>query len=175
MNNYWAQLIIEELVRCGVDYFCISPGSRSTPLTVAAARNERARTIVCYDERGAGFHAVGYARATGKPAAIITTSGTAVANLLPAITEASNDHLPLIALTADRPAELIDCGANQAIAQPGIFGQYARFDFDMPCPTWQEPQPSVKNGLSTWPKSGHGSAIRIAVANPRRISVFNRL
>ena len=135
MNILWAELIIEELVRCGVDYFCISPGSRSTPLVVAAARNKRARTIVCYDERGAGYHAVGYARATGKPAAVITTSGTAVANLLPAIVEASNDNLPLIALTADRPAELIDCGANQAIKQPGIFGNYTRFEFDIPTPT----------------------------------------
>lgn len=137
MNTFWAELIIEELVRCGVDYFCISPGSRSTPLVVAAARNDRARTIICYDERGAAFHAVGYARACGKPAAVITTSGTAVANLLPAIVEASNDNLPLIALTADRPPELIATGANQTIDQPGIFGTYTRFDFDFPCPTFE--------------------------------------
>lgn len=134
MNNLWANLIIEELIRRGVDYFCISPGSRSTPLVVAAARNDRAKTIICYDERAAGFHAVGYARATGKPAAVITTSGTAVANLLPAITEADRDDLPLIALTADRPQEFVDAGANQTIVQPGIFGSFTRFDFDMPFP-----------------------------------------
>jgi 2-succinyl-5-enolpyruvyl-6-hydroxy-3-cyclohexene-1-carboxylate synthase len=139
MNTLWANLIIEELIRCGVEYFCISPGSRSTPLVVAAARNQRARTIICYDERAAGFHAVGYARATGKPAAVITTSGTAVANLLPAIVEASNDHLPLVALTADRPPELIAAGANQTIDQPGIFGSYTRFDIDLPCPTLDIP------------------------------------
>ena len=135
MNTFWAKLIVEELVRCGVEYFCISPGSRSTPLVVAAARNDRVRTIICYDERAAAFHAVGFARATGVPAAVITTSGTAVANLLPAIVEASNDHLPLIALTADRPPELVAAGANQTIDQPGIFGSYIRFEFDFPCPT----------------------------------------
>ena len=69
LNTFWADLIVEELVRCGVDYFCISPGSRSTPLTVAVARNKNAKSIVCYDERNSAFHAVGYARASGKPAA----------------------------------------------------------------------------------------------------------
>ena len=63
LNTFWANLIVEELVRCGVDYFCISPGSRSTPLTVAVARNKKAKSIVCYDERNSAFHALGYARA----------------------------------------------------------------------------------------------------------------
>ncbi len=147
MNILWANLIIEELIRCGVEYFCISPGSRSTPLVVAAARNQRAQTIICYDERAAGFHAVGYARSTGKPAAIITTSGTAVANLLPAIVEASNDHLPLLALTADRPPELIAAGANQTIDQLGIFCSYTRFDIDFPCPTLDIPPQFVLTGM----------------------------
>ncbi|HEG42897.1 MAG TPA: 2-succinyl-5-enolpyruvyl-6-hydroxy-3-cyclohexene-1-carboxylic-acid synthase, partial [Phycisphaerales bacterium] len=134
LNTFWASLIVEELIRNGIEYFCISPGSRSTPLVVAVARNKNARSIVCYDERSCAFHAVGYARATNKPAVVITTSGTAAANLYPAVTEASNDKVPLVILTADRPPELIDTGANQTIDQPKMFGAYTRWQFDLPCP-----------------------------------------
>ena len=81
LNHLWAALLIEELVRCGVDTYCIAPGSRSAPLAVAVACNERARGIVHYDERGAAFHALGHARATGVPAAVVTTSGSALANV----------------------------------------------------------------------------------------------
>lgn len=135
LNTFWAELIVEELVRNGIDYFCISPGSRSTPLVAAAARNDGAKTVVCYDERGMGYHAVGYARATGKPAVVITTSGTAAANLYPAIMEAAGDNVPMIVLTADRPAELIDTGANQTIDQVKMFGAAVSWSFDLPCPT----------------------------------------
>ncbi len=134
LNTYWAKIVVEELVRCGVERFCICPGSRSTPLTVAAARNTRAATVVCYDERAAGFYALGLARACGKPAAVITTSGTAAANLLPAVAESSVDKVPLILLTADRPPELSDTGANQTLNQPGMFAKFTRWQFDMPCP-----------------------------------------
>jgi len=130
----WASLIIEELVRNGVTYFCISPGSRSTPLTVAAARHPETRCFVCYDERGAAFHALGYARGAGKPAALICTSGTAAANYYPAVIEASKDFVPLILLTADRPPELRETAANQTISQPRLYGDYCRWQFDMPCP-----------------------------------------
>ncbi|MFC1557033.1 2-succinyl-5-enolpyruvyl-6-hydroxy-3-cyclohexene-1-carboxylic-acid synthase [candidate division KSB1 bacterium] len=134
INHLWSVLLIEELVRNGVRYFCISPGSRSTPLTVAAARNPDAATIICYDERGAAFHALGYARAQMRPAAVISTSGTATANYYPAVIEASVDGIPLVVLTADRPPELRSTGANQTIDQPGIYGGYVRWQFDMPCP-----------------------------------------
>ena len=134
LNTYWAELIVEELMRCGVDYFVISPGSRSTPLVVAAARHKKVGTIVCADERNSGFHALGYARAAGMPAAVITTSATAAANLYPAIIEASNDNVPMVVLTADRPPELIDTGQNQTIDQVRMFGNYTRFAYDMPCP-----------------------------------------
>jgi 2-succinyl-5-enolpyruvyl-6-hydroxy-3-cyclohexene-1-carboxylate synthase len=137
LNTFWAELIVEELVRCGVDYFCISPGSRSTPLVVAVARNKKARHCVHYDERGAAFCALGFARATGRPAAVITTSGTAAANLYPAVTEASVDHVPMILLTADRPPELIDAGANQTMHQVGLFGRCVRWQFDLPTPTYE--------------------------------------
>jgi len=134
LNRLWGSLIIEELVRNGIDYFCISPGSRSTPLVAAAARNMKTKKIVCFDERGSAFHALGYSQAKGKPAAIITTSGTAVANLFPAIVEAYQNKIPMIVLTADRPPELLDTGANQTINQINIFGMYAKWHFCFPCP-----------------------------------------
>ena len=125
---------MEELVRCGVDLFCVAPGSRSTPLVAALAANEKARSLVHFDERGTAFAALGHARATGRPAAWITTSGTAVANGLPAVVEASTDGVPMILLTADRPPELRQTGANQTIDQPDIFGDYVRWRFDLPAP-----------------------------------------
>ena len=133
-NRLWADLIVEELVRCGVDFFCVAPGSRSTPLVAALAENERARSLVHFDERGTAFAALGYARATGTPAAWITTSGTAVANGLPAVVEAATDGVPMILLTADRPPELRQTGANQTIDQPDIFGDSVRWRFDLPAP-----------------------------------------
>ncbi len=134
-NSHWAQLMVEELARCGCRYFVISPGSRSTPLVVAAARHPGVTACVCIDERGAAFHAVGYARATGSPAALVCTSGTALANYLPAAVEAAQDQVPLLVLSADRPPELHDAGANQTILQRGMFGQYARWSTELPAPT----------------------------------------
>ncbi|MEA3297250.1 MAG: thiamine pyrophosphate-binding protein, partial [candidate division Zixibacteria bacterium] len=134
-NKYWADLIIEELIRNGVDFFCISPGSRSTPLVSAVAEKEKTVGItIHFDERGAAFHALGYTRAVGRPAALICTSGTATANYMPAVVEASMDMLPLIILTADRPPELQDCGANQTIDQTKIYGSHVRWQINFPCP-----------------------------------------
>ena len=135
LNRLWAEWVVEELVRQSVTTFYICPGSRSTPLTVAAARHAQTQTSICYDERGAGFRALGYARATQQPAVVITTSGTAVANLYPAVVEASQDGIPLLLLTADRPPELTDTGANQAILQTGFFAQHVRWQFELPCPS----------------------------------------
>ena len=135
MNQLWGYLIIEELVRNGVDYFVISPGSRSTPLTVAVAQNQQAKKIICLDERAAGFHAIGYARATGNPAMLICTSGTAAANYFPAVIEAAMDNIPLIILSSDRPPELRQTGANQTINQVNLYGNYPTWQFDLPCPT----------------------------------------
>lgn len=137
LNELWSALLVEELVRNGIDYFCISPGSRSTPLTTAVARNSRAKNSIHIDERAAAFHALGYARATGRPAVLICTSGTAVANYMPAVVEASVDGVPLLILSADRPPELRQTRANQTIHQPHIFGSYVRWEFDIPCPDEQ--------------------------------------
>ena len=135
INSLWASIMIEELVRSGVKLFCLAPGSRCTPLTLAVARRTDIQVIQHFDERGLGYVAVGYARATGQPAVVITTSGTAVANLLPAVVEARMDDLPLIVLAADRPPELRDIGANQTIDQVKIFGDHAAWFNDFPCPS----------------------------------------
>lgn len=137
LNQLWAQLLIEELTRCGVTTFCVAPGSRSTPLALAIAENTNARSIVHFDERGSSFYALGFARATGRAAAVVCTSGTAVANLYPAIVEAHQSGMPLVAITADRPPELQDTGALQTINQPDIFGRFARWSINMPTPDLQ--------------------------------------
>ena len=111
-NQIWGELIIEELVRNKTQCFCISPGSRSTPLTLAVARNPLAKSLVFIDERAAAYFALGHARGSGKPAVLICTSGTAAANYLPAVIEASVEHIPMLVLTADRPPELQDSGAD---------------------------------------------------------------
>lgn len=133
LNMLWATLIVEECVRNNVTLFCISPGSRSTPLVAAIARHPKAETILCLDERAAAFYALGYARATRRPAALVCTSGTAVANYMPAVVEAYQDAVPMLVLTADRPPELRDTGANQTVPQPAIFGDFVRWKFDIPC------------------------------------------
>ncbi len=134
INYCWGSLIVEELVRLGVEYFCIAPGSRSSPLSVCAGQNKKAKAIVHFDERGLGFYALGIASATHKPVVLICTSGTAAANFYPAIIEASKKKVPLIVLTADRPPELRQTGAVQTIDQVGIFGRYVKHFTDLPCP-----------------------------------------
>ncbi|KAL6978039.1 hypothetical protein U1Q18_049009 [Sarracenia purpurea var. burkii] len=117
INTLWACLIIEECFRLGLTYFCVAPGSRSSALAIAASTHPHTTCISCFDERSLAFHAVGFGRGSHKPAVVITSSGTAVSNLLPAVVEASQGFVPLILLTADRPPELKDAGANQSINQ----------------------------------------------------------
>ncbi|MCZ4338225.1 2-succinyl-5-enolpyruvyl-6-hydroxy-3-cyclohexene-1-carboxylic-acid synthase [Shewanella colwelliana] len=133
LNLLWGSLILEELARLGVQHVCMAPGSRSTPLTLAAAKQTKLKQHLHFDERGLGFLALGLAKASLAPVAIITTSGTAVANLYPAIVEAWLTNVPLIVLSGDRPPELLDCGANQAIVQPAIFANYAQ-QINLPTP-----------------------------------------
>src|SRR3989338_89023 len=134
LNCCWAALLIEECVRNGVDTFCMASGSRSAPLTLAVAENPKAKGIMHFDERGAAYYALGLISATRKPCAVITTSGTAAANLFPAVVEASKRKLPLIVLTADRPPELRSTGAHQTIDQVKMFGDYVRWFYEFPCP-----------------------------------------
>lgn len=134
LNRIWCQTILEELTRFGVTDVCVAPGSRSTPLTLEADHNSKLTLHSHYDERGLGFLALGLAKASGKPVAVIVTSGTAVANLLPAIAESKLTGEQLIVLTADRPVELVGCGANQAIYQPGVFSSHVVESVNLPSP-----------------------------------------
>lgn len=134
MHALWSALLIEELVRLGVHDICIAPGSRSTPLTLAAAAHPQITTHLHFDERGLGFLALGLAQGSQRPIAVIVTSGSAVANLLPAVVEARQSAIPLWLLTADRPVELIGCGANQAISQTQIFADYPVHQQLLPVP-----------------------------------------
>ena len=132
-----ARVVVDELVRCGVTDLVLAPGSRSAPLAIAAAEAEQRGDLVLHvrpDERSAGYVAIGLAKVTGIPAAVITTSGTAAANLLPAMVEADEAGVPMLALTADRPPALRGVGANQAIDQVRIFGTSARLAVDMAVP-----------------------------------------
>lgn len=125
-----ASVLIDELLRQGIRDFVVCPGSRSAPLAyavLAAERSGRARLHVRVDERSAAFLALGLAKVTRLPAAVITTSGTAVANLHPAVLEASQGHVPLLLLTADRPAEQRGSGSNQTTDQVKIFGGMTRW------------------------------------------------
>ncbi|CAQ83630.1 MULTISPECIES: 2-succinyl-5-enolpyruvyl-6-hydroxy-3-cyclohexene-1-carboxylic-acid synthase [Photorhabdus] len=135
-NRRWAELLLEALTRHGLRHACIAPGSRSTPLTIAAASNNKLICHTHFDERGLGHLALGLSKASKEPVAVIVTSGTAVANLYPALIEASLTGERIIFLTADRPPELMDCGANQAIRQNGIFASH-------PCKTISLPRPTV--------------------------------
>jgi 2-succinyl-5-enolpyruvyl-6-hydroxy-3-cyclohexene-1-carboxylate synthase len=116
----------DELTRCGVTDACTSPGSRSTPLVLSLAREPGLRAWSHVDERASGFFALGLAKATGRPVAVTVTSGTAAAELAPAVIEAAEARLPLIVLTADRPPELRDVGAGQTIDQLKLYGGAAK-------------------------------------------------
>ena len=121
------QAFVEELMRCGMRHAVTSPGSRNAPLTLTLAAQEGIEAVSVIDERCAGFFALGMAKASGLPVAVTCTSGTAAANLHPAVAEARESRVPLIVLTADRPPELRDVGAGQAIDQLGVYGSAAKW------------------------------------------------
>lgn len=132
-----ARVLVDELVRAGVREAVLAPGSRSAPLAFAlhaADRAGRLRLHVRIDERSAGFLALGLAKASGRPVPVVTTSGTATANLHPAVLEAAHSAVPLVVLTADRPPELRGTGANQTVDQVGLYGRAVRLFAEVGAP-----------------------------------------
>jgi 2-succinyl-5-enolpyruvyl-6-hydroxy-3-cyclohexene-1-carboxylate synthase len=127
--------LLDELVRGGVAHMCMTPGSRSTPIALAAARHPGITLHVHIDERASAFFGLGIAAASGKPVAMFCTSGTAAANHLPAVVEAFMARVPIIVMTADRPPELHGVGANQTIDQQNLFGGFVKWFADIGVPT----------------------------------------
>lgn len=144
-NIAWAQLFVQALAQSGLTAVCIAPGSRSTPLTLAFEAQPEIEVYLHLDERSAGFFALGMAIASDKPVALVCTSGTAVANFLPAIIEANMSQVPLLILTADRPHELRHSGANQTIDQVKIFGDQVLWSVDLPIPQKDAPEVALRN------------------------------
>jgi len=130
----FAATFVDELAAQGVEYACVSPGSRSAPVAMALQRHPRIKVLVHIDERCGSFFAVGLGKATGKPAVVLSTSGTAAVEFHAAVVEASYSRTPLIVLTADRPPELQDVGANQAIDQQHLYGTAPRWFHDLGVP-----------------------------------------
>ncbi|TME20022.1 MAG: 2-succinyl-5-enolpyruvyl-6-hydroxy-3-cyclohexene-1-carboxylic-acid synthase, partial [Chloroflexi bacterium] len=126
----FAATFVDELAAQGVEFACVSPGSRSAPVAMALQRHPRIKVIVHIDERCGSFFAVGLGKSTGKPAVVLSTSGTAAAEFHPAVVEAAYSRTPLIVITADRPPELQGVGANQAIDQQHLFGTAVRWFVD---------------------------------------------
>ncbi len=160
LNYLWSQAMIAGFVAAGVRHAVISPGSRSTPLALAMLRQPGLECTVAVDERSAAFFALGIAKASRRPVMLLATSGTAPANWLPAIIEASQAGVPLIAISADRPPELQNCGANQSIDQLGLFGSHVRAshplaaphpDFD---PVWLHHLAARAAEQTGWPHPG---------------------
>ena len=157
-----ATVLVDELVRLGITDVVLAPGSRSAPLAYAVARADAAKKLrlhVRIDERSAGFLALGLAKISRNPVPVITTSGTAVANLHPAVLEAHHAQVPMIVMSADRPAELRDTGANQTTDQVKIFGQATRWFHEFATPAEREGQNTV------W-RSVIGRAVAHAVGVP---------
>jgi 2-succinyl-5-enolpyruvyl-6-hydroxy-3-cyclohexene-1-carboxylate synthase len=153
-----AAALVDGLIAGGVAHASLSPGSRSTPLALALARDRRVRVHVNLDERSGAFFGLGIAKATGRPVIVATTSGTAAAELLPAVVEASQSRTPLVLLTADRPPRVRGTGANQTIVQPGLFGEYVRASIDLPVP--------ATPGQEAWWRQATRDAFEAMAADP---------
>ncbi|MEQ8956790.1 MAG: 2-succinyl-5-enolpyruvyl-6-hydroxy-3-cyclohexene-1-carboxylic-acid synthase [Coleofasciculus sp. C2-GNP5-27] len=134
-NTVWASILVETLTRLGLTTAVLCPGSRSTPLTVAFAQHSQIEAIPILDERSAAFFALGVARKSGLPVALVCTSGTAGANFYAAIIEARESRVPLLILTADRPPELRECHSGQTIDQVKLYGHYPNWQTELAVPS----------------------------------------
>lgn len=154
-NVRWADRFVSELAACGLSAVCIAPGSRSTPLTLAFARHPSIRHYLHLDERSAAFFALGLALATDRPVALLCTSGTAAAEFYPAVIEARQARIPLLVLTADRPHELRDSGANQTVDQVKMYGDQVLWAFDMALPEAEPPAVVLRSLQSVAARAYH--------------------
>jgi 2-succinyl-5-enolpyruvyl-6-hydroxy-3-cyclohexene-1-carboxylate synthase len=134
VNTLWGRIVADELAKAGVETAVLAPGSRSTPLTVALSSHPDIQAVSQLDERSAAFFALGYAKRTGHPAPLVCTSGTALGNFHPAVIEADAARVPMVLLTADRPPELAQSGANQTIDQEKFYGDAVRHYRKLPEP-----------------------------------------
>ena len=142
LNATFCATLVDEWARAGVTDAVVCPGSRSTPMALALAADDRIRVHVHHDERSGSFMALGLARATGRVVVVLTTSGTAAAELHAAIVEADLDRVPLLVVTADRPPELRDVGAPQTIDQTHLFGRSPRW--------FADPGPPSLDAVGSW-------------------------
>ncbi|EQC49308.1 2-succinyl-5-enolpyruvyl-6-hydroxy-3-cyclohexene-1-carboxylic-acid synthase [Bacteriovorax sp. BSW11_IV] len=133
-SRLWASVIITELTRNGVTHFYVSPGMRNAPLTAAITYNDNATLIEGMDERAASYRALGAAKALGKPVALVCTSGTAMANYMPAVIEARRSNIPLVIISSDRPKELAISDANQTINQENLYGDFVTGSLNLNAP-----------------------------------------
>jgi 2-succinyl-5-enolpyruvyl-6-hydroxy-3-cyclohexene-1-carboxylate synthase len=159
-----ARALVDELVGGGVRHACLSPGSRSTPLALALARDPRIQLHVHLDERASAFFALGIAKASGEPVIAACTSGTAAAEFLPAVVEASQSRVPLVLLTADRPPRLRGTGANQTIDQAELYGKFARAYIEPPVPERAE-------DAAEWRAAGRRALLAMASHPPGPVHV----
>ncbi|RRO98845.1 2-succinyl-5-enolpyruvyl-6-hydroxy-3-cyclohexene-1-carboxylate synthase, partial [Corynebacterium bovis] len=170
-----AATVVDELVRCGVTDAVVCPGSRSAPLALAlaeAARTGRLRLHVRTDERSAAFLALGVARRSRRVVPVVMTSGTAVANCLPAMVEATASGVPLLVLSANRPLDVLGTGANQTIDQAGIFGAHAVASLSLDAAVTGGSAPAVRSRVDAAveaaldPSRGGGVQLDIPFAPP---------
>jgi 2-succinyl-5-enolpyruvyl-6-hydroxy-3-cyclohexene-1-carboxylate synthase len=154
-NLGWADQFVGALAAAGLRAVCVAPGSRSTPLTLAFARQPAIKLYLHLDERSAAFFALGLALATDRPVALVCTSGTAAAEFYPAVIEAYQSQVPLLVLTADRPHEVRESGANQTIDQVKMYGDHVLWSFDMAIPQANPPALVQRAGQSIAARAYH--------------------
>jgi len=177
-NALWCAIFLQTLKNCGVRTVVVSPGSRSTPLTFAAAQTLGLETVPALDERSAAFFALGLAKSTARPVALICTSGTAVANYLPAVVEAKMSRTPLVVITADRPPEAQNCHAAQTISQVGIFSHFTIFEKNCVSEkTLESLELAHKTALEAFSQSMEKSApahVNVQLRDPLAPAVFEK-
>jgi 2-succinyl-5-enolpyruvyl-6-hydroxy-3-cyclohexene-1-carboxylate synthase len=152
INRVWSTLIIDEFIKNNITHFYLSPGMRNAPLIAALSHLEKfhpeIKIFLCMDERASAYRALGYSKATGKPSVLICTSGTAMANYMPAVVEAKKSNLPLIVLSADRPPELTFCDDNQTMDQTKFYGDYVQGEMGLGAPNVEISPLALTSSLS---------------------------